>query len=240
MTASCASGALAALRGVHALCPYLPVPAPLVAAELSAWLVVTLRAWPTCALQYDGTTPCCHGRRVAEQVQPQGAEAKHGGPGAGALPQEDGRTNSMSYHSMDADGLLMLAALCIRAGHAPEQLLTQAVPCDTKKKGRARWGEDLCKANRSLSVSLADVPSWAARYVGPRASSKWPFEQISSDDAPFYWAQVFRRAANLYRDAGYEAIVQSLPEAAGVSPRYVLDLIEPYTGPPAPTPMHHP
>ena len=42
--------------------------------------------------------------RIAEQVQPAGAKSKDGGPGPGALPQEDGRTNSQSYHSMDADG----------------------------------------------------------------------------------------------------------------------------------------
>ena len=170
-------------------------------------------------------------RRIAEQVQPMGAEAKHGGPRAGALPQEDGRTNSQSYHSMDADGLLMLAQLCLPVVGTTQDLLNAVVPCDTKGKGKAHWGEDLCKANRSLLVSLSDVPRWAARFVGPHASSKWPFEQISSDDAPYYWAQVFRRAANLYQNSSYEAIVQSLPEGAGVSPRYVLDLIEPYDGP---------
>ena len=43
-------------------------------------------------------------------------------------------------------------------------------------------------------------------------------------------AQVFRRSANLFANASYEAIVQSLP-GGGVSPKYVLDLTEPYTGP---------
>ena len=37
-------------------------------------------------------------KRIAVQVQPAGAEVKHGGPDAGALPREDGRTNSQSYH----------------------------------------------------------------------------------------------------------------------------------------------
>ena len=37
-------------------------------------------------------------KRIAVQVQPAGAETKHGGPDAGALPREDGRTNSQSYH----------------------------------------------------------------------------------------------------------------------------------------------
>lgn len=174
-------------------------------------------------------------KRIAEQVQPQGAEVKHGGPEAGALPMEDGRTNSESYHSMDADGLLIVAQLCLHVPGAPHNLLTAAVGCDTKSKGKAHWGKDLCKANHSLSVRLADVPIWAAQFIGPDAPSKWPFEQISSNDAPYYWAQVFRRAANLYHNAGYEAVVQCLPEGSGVSPRYVLDLFEPYTGPPLPT-----
>jgi len=43
-------------------------------------------------------------------------------------------------------------------------------------------------------------------------------------------AQVFRRAANLYKNASYEQIVRGLPEG-GVSPKYVLDLLEPYAGP---------
>ena len=98
-------------------------------------------------------------------------------------------------------------------------------------------------------MTLADIPSWAAPYA--RGEKKWPFAQISDDDAPYYWAQVappslarcvpaiqvncanaqvFRRSANLFANASYEAIVQSLP-GGGVSPKYVLDLTEPYTGP---------
>jgi hypothetical protein len=167
--------------------------------------------------------------RIAEQVQPAGAESKHGGPDGGALPEEDGRTNSESYHSMDADGLLILAQLCLQLPSTPRNLLTARVPCHTKSKGKAKWGEDLCKADPTKTVALADVPRWAAPFV--RGDAKWPFVQISSDDAPYYWAEVFRRAANLFGNSSYEDIVQSLP-GGGVSPKYVLDLIEPYTGPP--------
>ena len=56
-------------------------------------------------------------------------------------------------------------------------------------------------------------------------------DQITDGEAPYYWPQVFRRAANLYRNSSYEAIFQALPDG-GVSPKYVLDLTEPYTGPP--------
>lgn len=45
------------------------------------------------------------------QVQPVGASDKDGGPDAGSLPMEDERTNSESYHSTDADCLLILVQL---------------------------------------------------------------------------------------------------------------------------------
>jgi hypothetical protein len=80
-----------------------------------------------------------------------------------------------------------------------------------------------------LTVAVEDVPRWAAPFV--RGAAKWPFRQISDGDAPYYWAQVYRRAANLFQNRSYEAIVQGLPEG-GVSPRYVLDLVEPYMGRP--------
>ena len=38
-----------------------------------------------------------------------------------------------------------------------------------------------------MTVTLADIPSWAAPYA--RGEKKWPFAQISDDDAPYYWAQ---------------------------------------------------
>ena len=49
-------------------------------------------------------------------------------------------------------------------------------------------GQSPCKADPSLTVTLADIPSWAAPYA--RGEKKWPFAQISDDDAPYYWAQV--------------------------------------------------
>ena len=113
--------------------------------------------------------------------------------------------------------------------HECPATLSARVPCHTKSKGRARWGEDLCKADPSLTVAVEDVPRWAAPFV--RGAAKWPFRQISDGDAPYYWAQVYRRAANLFQNRSYEAIVQGLPEG-GVSPRYVLDLVEPYMGRP--------
>eukprot|EP01052_Picozoa_sp_SAG31_P028367 SAG31_NODE_2731_length_5175_cov_1.794129_4_plen_447_part_00 len=159
-------------------------------------------------------------KRIAEQVAPAGAERKYGGPMAGALPMEDGRTNSQSYHSMDADGLLILAQLC-----NDTNLLHATVPCATKTKGPEHWARHLCDS--SSRVSLVDVPEWAARFAAGREG--WPsgFKQISGDEAPYYWPQVFRRAANLYKNASYENVVLNLPHG-GVAPKYVLDLIEPY------------
>ena len=48
-------------------------------------------------------------------------------------------------------------------------------------------GQSPCEADPSLTVTLADIPSWAAPYA--RGEKKWPFAQISDDDAPYYWAQ---------------------------------------------------
>merc|ERR1711879_892426 len=91
----------------------------------------------------------------------------------------------------------------------------------------AKW-KSPCENDPKKQVSLVDVPRWAAPYASGR--QKWPFEQITSGEEPYYWPHVFRRAANLYNNASYEAIVQSMPEG-GIAPKYVLDLVEPYTGP---------
>ena len=165
--------------------------------------------------------------RLAVQVQPAGASVEHGGPNAGALPMEDSRTNSQSYHSMDADGLLILAQLCAQTPNAPDVIHT-STPCfDWKKRSKHKWYSP-CKDNSSLRVTLADVPDWAAPYAANVTA--WPFRQITSYEYPYYWAHVFRRAANLFHNATYERIVQGLPDG-GVAPKYILDLIEPYVGP---------
>lgn len=101
------------------------------------------------------------------------------------------------------------------------------MPCRAKWDGHAKL-DSPCKADPTKQVSLADVPSWAAPFA--LGKEKWPFQQISSGDEPYYWPQVFQRAANLYSNASYEAIVQALP-AGGVSPTYVLELTEPYLAP---------
>ena len=171
-------------------------------------------------------------KRVAVQVQPAGASKGEGGPAAGALPQEDGRTNSQSYHSMDAHGLLIIANLC-RSRVLPPQsdVLYARVLCSNHKGGKWKW-DSPCQRNASLTVGMSDIVRWAAAHAATTTTSTaWPFAQITSGEFPYYWAQVFRLAANLYQDASFEAIVQKLPYGTGVSPRYVLDLTEPSTVP---------
>merc|ERR1712228_667384 len=120
--------------------------------------------------------------RIALQVQPSGADTNHGGPSAGALPMEDGRTNTQNYHSMDAAGLLMLARLCSQLPDFPD-LMHASVPCRAKWDGHAKW-KSPCKDDSSKRVSLADVPSWAAPYA--LGKLKWPFQQITRGEEPYY------------------------------------------------------
>jgi hypothetical protein len=138
---------------------------------------------------------------------------------------------------MDADGLLVLGQLCSQsiapspAGSQDAGIIHATVPCKYKRGGKNHHNHCEAAAAKdpgAARVSLADVPKWAApRVLG---TIKWPFKQITDGEAPYYWPQVFRRAANLYRNSSYEAIVQGLPEG-GVTPKYVLDLTEPYEGP---------
>merc|ERR1712039_624159 len=102
---------------------------------------------------------------------------------------EDGRTNTESYHSMDADRLLTLAQLCLQLTASPD-VLHAKVTCRDKWDGHARW-KSPCKDDPSKQVSLVDVLNWAAPYVQGKES--WPFQQISTGEYPYYWPQVFRR-----------------------------------------------
>merc|ERR1712232_1334263 len=104
---------------------------------------------------------------------------------------------------MDADGLLLLGQLCSQLLHSPA-LLHSSVPCQAHWDGHAKW-KSPCEDDPTKRVALADVPRWAAPYAIGKET--WPFEQITSGEGPYYWPQVFRRAANLYSNASYEAIV---------------------------------
>ena len=99
--------------------------------------------------------------------------------------------------------------------------------CNSKKKGKWKW-DSPCQTNASATVSVTDIVDWAAEHADrTNTSTTWPFPQITGGEFPFYWAQIFRRAANLYQNASLEAIVQKLPYGTGTSPRYVLDLTDP-------------
>ena len=108
----------------------------------------------------------------------------------------------------------MMAQLCSQLPHPPPDVIHGRAKCSSRneKHGKQKWdvrlppiapparplrgscgsgrivcGQSPCEADPSLTVTLADIPSWAAPYA--RGEKKWPFAQISDDDAPYYWAQ---------------------------------------------------
>ena len=114
----------------------------------------------------------------------------------GALPLEDKRTKSQSYHAYDAQALLRLARLCRRFS-------TQSV--------------DLFAFETADGRGLAKMMRWLAPYARREPPpTPWPFKQVERFN-PLAYTKVFRSAAKAWGGAAaaaYEKIAEAQPGAA--------------------------